>query len=209
MSKYFECKACKEKFNVNMESSNKGYCHVCNEFFMKKQLAELKAENESLKVQIPTFDYKAYENDLEEIVRTLQQKLKEKDEEIERLKSELNSYTSQRMKDYSLLEDYKQKIGTLEYKIKEKDDKIEHLKSIHYYRFDFKDRMSQTVAISDEMLKIITKQVCEKIRERYNLVGKPITDAFGDTQYGYVMVSAKDLNKFLDKIEKGEANDQA
>ncbi len=54
-----------------------------------------------------------------------------------------------------------------------------------------------------QQLKFNTHQVCEKIRERYNLEGKPITDAFCDTQYGYVMVSAKDLSKFLDEIEKG------
>lgn len=45
-------------------------------------------------------------------------------------------------------------------------------------------------------------EVCEKIIERYNLEGKPITGAFGDTQYGYVMVSAKDLKQFLNKIQK-------
>lgn len=53
----------------------------------------------------------------------------------------------------------------------------------------------------------LVKEVCEKIRERYNLEGKPITDAFGDTQYGYVMVSAKDLKQFLDQIQKECMND--
>ena len=48
----------------------------------------------------------------------------------------------------------------------------------------------------------LVKEMCEKIRERYNLENKPITDAFGDTQYGYVMVSAKDLKQFLDQIQK-------
>ena len=48
----------------------------------------------------------------------------------------------------------------------------------------------------------LVKEVCEKITERYNLEGKPITDEFGDTQYGYEMISAKDLKQFLDKIQK-------
>lgn len=48
----------------------------------------------------------------------------------------------------------------------------------------------------------IVKEVCEKITERYNLEGKPITDEFGDTQYGYAMISARDLKQFLDQIEK-------
>ncbi len=52
-----------------------------------KENEQLKAENEKLRVQIPTFDYKAYENDLEEIVKHLQHQLKEKDDEIKRLKT--------------------------------------------------------------------------------------------------------------------------
>lgn len=46
------------------------------------------------------------------------------------------------------------------------------------------------------------KEVCEKIIERYNLEGIPITGAFGDTQYGCIMVSAKDLKQFLNQIQK-------
>lgn len=48
----------------------------------------------------------------------------------------------------------------------------------------------------------LVKEVCEKITERYNLECKPITDEFGDTQYGYAMISAKDLKQFLDQIQK-------
>ena len=48
----------------------------------------------------------------------------------------------------------------------------------------------------------LAKEVCEKIRERYNLEGKPKNFGFGDTPYGYVMVSAKDLKQFLDEIQK-------
>lgn len=48
----------------------------------------------------------------------------------------------------------------------------------------------------------LVKKVRENIIERYNLEGKPITGAFGDTQYGYIMVSAKDLKQFLDQIQK-------
>ena len=32
MSKEFICKGCGEKFNKDMQSSNVGYCYICNEF---------------------------------------------------------------------------------------------------------------------------------------------------------------------------------
>lgn len=48
----------------------------------------------------------------------------------------------------------------------------------------------------------LVKEVCEKIIDRYNLENKPKTDIFGDTQYGYTMISAKDLKQFLDQIQK-------
>lgn len=63
-----------------------------------------------------------------------------------------------------------------------------------YFGADFKD-------IKDHDRELV-KEVCEKITERYNLECKPITDEFGDTQYGYAMISAKDLKQFLDQIQK-------
>lgn len=57
----------------------------------------------------------------------------------------------------------------------------------------------QSLKIHDRQL---VRQVCEKITERYNLEGKPITDEFGDTQYGYEMISARNLKQFLDQIQK-------
>lgn len=41
MSKTFICKGCKEKYDINMQSSNTGYCYICNEFYMKQQLATM------------------------------------------------------------------------------------------------------------------------------------------------------------------------
>lgn len=55
--------------------------------------------------------------------------------------------------------------------------------------------------------RALVRQVCEKITERYNLEGKPITDEFGDTQYGYAMISAKDLKQFLDQIQRSLRSD--
>lgn len=56
--------------------------------------SELKAENEKLRAQIPTYDYKAYESDLEEIVKDLQRQLKEKDKEINLINGSLSSAKS-------------------------------------------------------------------------------------------------------------------
>lgn len=47
-----------------------------------QQLAELKAEVERLKKELPTYDYKEYVKIIEKINLDLQQQLKEKDEEI-------------------------------------------------------------------------------------------------------------------------------
>ena len=56
--------------------------------------SELKAENEKLRAQIPTYDYKAYESDLEEIVKDLQRQLKEKDKEINLINGSLEAKQS-------------------------------------------------------------------------------------------------------------------
>ena len=45
MSKTFICKGCKEKYDINMQSSNIGYCYICNEFYMKQQLAQTEVQN--------------------------------------------------------------------------------------------------------------------------------------------------------------------
>ena len=44
MSKEFICKGCGEKFNKDMQSNNIGYCYICNEFYMQKQIADLEAK---------------------------------------------------------------------------------------------------------------------------------------------------------------------
>lgn len=72
MSKTFICNGCKEKYDINMQSSNTGYCYICNEFYMKQQLAYLEsklAESENEKERIKknwrisrTQQQKLYEN---------------------------------------------------------------------------------------------------------------------------------------------------
>ena len=64
---------------------------------------------------------------------------------------------------------------------------------------DIEPRVIEDIHDHDQEL---VRQVCEKIIERYNLEGIPITGAFGDTQYGCIMVSAKDLKQFLNQIQK-------
>ena len=44
MSKEFICKGCGEKFNKDMQSNNVGYCYICNEFYMQKQVTDLEAK---------------------------------------------------------------------------------------------------------------------------------------------------------------------
>lgn len=44
MNKEFICKGCGEKFNKDMQSSNVDYCYICNEFYMKKYVADLESK---------------------------------------------------------------------------------------------------------------------------------------------------------------------
>jgi len=107
--------------------------------------------------------------DYKEEIRKLQQQLKEKDEEIEKLKS-----------DYELLQ--KTYIGTCA-----------------TYKDDHKELITQ--------LKSNTKQVCEKIREYFdlnNLVNYTPADAFTKYKPAEITIYVKCLREFLDQIEKGE-----
>ena len=69
------------------------------------------------------------------------------------------------------------------------------------YDFGKRPKHCLLINIKDHDRELV-RQVCKKIIERYNLEIKPITGAFGDTQYGYIMVSAKDLKQFLNQIQK-------
>lgn len=88
-------------------------------------------------------------------------------------------------------------VRRLKQQLKKKDEEIEKLLRLVKCWSDECERKFT-------LLQDNTHDICEKIRERYNLEGKPIVNVFGDTSYGYVMVSAKDLKEFLDQIDKGE-----
>lgn len=58
MSKEFICKGCGEKFNKDMQSSNVGYCYICNEFYMRKQLADIEAKLAESENKLNQYPYK-------------------------------------------------------------------------------------------------------------------------------------------------------
>jgi len=53
-----------------------------------------------------------------------------------------------------------------------------------------------------KQLKERSKQIIEKIIDKYNLNRKPITDCFGDTSFGYATINADKLKEFLDNLLK-------
>jgi predicted RNase H-like nuclease (RuvC/YqgF family) len=91
MSKEFICKGCGEKFNKDMQSNNVGYCYICNEFYMRKQIADLEAKleeservarNNKTVAELVSAEHNAK-------IEKLEQQLAEKEKEISVLKSQL------------------------------------------------------------------------------------------------------------------------
>ena len=100
MSKEFICKGCGEKFNKDMQSNNIGYCYICNEFYMQKQIADLEAKLAEHNEYFEVFNCKDF-NEFQDFISTfmltpheeqtliqeLKQQLAEKEEELKEFKS--------------------------------------------------------------------------------------------------------------------------
>lgn len=131
MSKEFICKGCKEKYKNDMQSSNVGYCYVCNEFYMKKYLTDLEAkltekENEifDLRHQQIVDKYKPAFCELAGRDCKVFGELKEKEKETENLYNRLNS--KQKFYEMGLEKDYKEYLSRINKLEKQCDkDKID------------------------------------------------------------------------------------
>lgn len=64
----------------------------------------------------------------------------------------------------------------------------------------WKDKKVAELEEENQKLKEKPKQIIGKIIDEYNLTRKPITDCFGDTSFGYAMINADKLKKFLDNL---------
>lgn len=143
----------KQKLNIG---SIQGYLEAKKDF--ESQLAELKAENERLKKMNDRLSQGIYWGNGEQFskrINDLKQQLKEKDEELNRLRKG----------------EYQKCCKTCE--------AFQHQKEL-----------------TEEALKSNTKQVCEKIRNK-----------FGYKHNSQLMVSSKYLCDFLEQIEKGKEDD--
>ena len=56
MNKEFVCKGCGEKVNKYMQSSNIGYCYICNEFYMQKKISDLEVKLAEKEKEIKTLN---------------------------------------------------------------------------------------------------------------------------------------------------------
>lgn len=97
MSKEFICKGCGEKFNKDMQSSNVGYCYICNEFYMRKQASDLEAklaESEKLKenYDILRCQHKSLGEFCDELKQQLAEKEKEYKESVEKILSSRDKF---------------------------------------------------------------------------------------------------------------------
>ena len=109
----------------------------------------------------------------------LYQQLAEKDKEIEKWKTLKNARQFKKIQ--SIVEEFEKKL---------REDKV-------LFTFNSKE-MSQHDAT-------VRHQICEKIREIYNLDNKVVEMGYNnDKERGYIMITAKSLKKLLDQIEKGE-----
>lgn len=113
------------------------------------------------------------------------------DKQIAKLKAEnerlINDHIRTKNKLYKRLDE----INDLQQQLKEKDEELKQQE---------KHIVGQNI-INNQLknkLKTNTKQVCDKIRERYDLYSQPTECGFGN------MVSLENLSQFLDQIEKGE-----
>ncbi len=203
-----------------LEDTKIGTIHACkllNEF--NQLLTELKAENERLQIRLNLTT--KYKDDVKEDrakyfdkVKELQQQLKEKDEEIEKLKNGLT-------KDEKFIEfyinsgkeqcdeinrinhnamNYCEEIDKLNKQIIKNESEIKELKSENKLLKEANKNLYQRRVAN-------TKQVCEKIRKYFdlnNLVDYTPADAFNKYKPAEITIYVKCLKEFLAQIEKGE-----
>ena len=90
-----------------------------------------------------------------------------------------------------------------ELKIINKNERLKYQKLLYKYKQQIAELKAENEKLKQQ-LKDNTKQVCEKIRDYITSNEKDEYDYYNDEFSGRYTVNVKDLNKFLDQIEKGE-----
>ena len=114
-----------------MQSSNTGYCYICNEFYMKQQLADLESKLAESEEELKQYKY-AYENSMvldytsrnwlavgsiQQENEQLKQQLAESEKDKERIKKNWRISRTQQQKLYENLKQENKKAGVVNYPI--------------------------------------------------------------------------------------------